>query len=62
MGRKTMTLAQYIKDLQAFLGYHPECLNLPVWYATDDEGNDFKPILYTASAFNYNGKDIVLVN
>jgi hypothetical protein len=44
-----MTLKDYINNLQRFGAENPETLNLKVIYSKDEEGNEFKPVIYGAS-------------
>lgn len=42
-----MLLKEYIANLQKFVNDYPECLELCVVYATDDEGNSYENIHYS---------------
>lgn len=48
------TLKKYIEDLQKFADKHPELLNKPVGYMTDDEGNGFSTNIYKPTLTYYN--------
>ena len=39
-----MKISEMIKNLQEFKAEHGD---LEVWYAVDDEGNDYHPVYYT---------------
>jgi hypothetical protein len=41
-----MTLREYIFHLQEFAKKDKRTLDLPVVYSVDDEGNDFKEVLF----------------
>lgn len=42
-----MTFKEYLKQLNELAKDNPEALGLKVYTATDDEGNDFKPVYYS---------------
>jgi hypothetical protein len=41
-----MTLQQYQTKLTTILKQHPDAANLQVIAASDDEGNQFNPVIY----------------
>lgn len=43
-----MILKDFIKELQNLVEQHPEFAELPVAYASDDEGNDYHIVHQTA--------------
>jgi hypothetical protein len=51
-----MKLSEYIKNLQSFMDRYGD---LDCWYETDDEGNEYHPIVYEPSLyciFKHNGE------
>lgn len=48
------TLKKYISDLQKFADKHPDLLNSPVGYVTDDEGNGFSTTVCKPTLTYYN--------
>lgn len=44
-----MKLKDYLKHLQELVEEHPEMLEYDVVYSSDDEGNDFKEVIYLPS-------------
>ena len=49
-----MLLSEYIKKLHAIFKEHGD---LPLIYSKDDEGNEFRPVVYDPSVGNYNEAD-----
>ena len=49
-----MLLSEYIKKLQAIFEKHGD---LPLIYSNDDEGNEFRPVVYDPGVGNYNCED-----
>jgi len=49
-----MKLSEYIKKLQQ---YEKEYGHLKVIYSVDDEGNDFKNVIYSPSLGYYDGEE-----
>ena len=47
-----MKISEMIKNLQEFMAEHGD---IEVWYAVDDEGNDYHPIYFTPSLYYTNG-------
>jgi len=43
---KTMTLREYLNELQQFAETFPECLDMEVIYSRDDEGNGYQKVYY----------------
>jgi hypothetical protein len=48
-----MTLEKYITKLNKLVEKHPESLNMKVVFSIDEEGNEFKPVIYDPSIGNY---------
>ena len=44
-----MTLKEYALLVAKFVKENEELLDKPVFFSTDDEGNDFKPVIYGPS-------------
>ena len=44
-----MNLQEYVNELQTFLTEHPELAESKVYYASDDEGNAFRPVWSSSS-------------
>lgn len=62
-----MNLYEYRKQINKFMKLNPQAAGMEVWYASDDEGNDFHPVIYAPSIFREkNGHDsekpVVLIN
>lgn len=51
------TLKEFIKDLELFAKKHPELLDKPVGYFSDDEGNWFSTNVYPPSVIYYHKRD-----
>lgn len=45
----SLTLQTYIQQLQEFLDDNPELAEAEVWYASDDEGNNYQKVGYSPS-------------
>jgi len=54
-----MKLSEYIKNLQQ---YEKEYGHLNVIYSADDEGNNFKNVIYSPSLGYYDGEDYMFVD
>lgn len=52
-----MTLREYIAWLQAIVDADPKVLEFKVVYATDDEGNDFRPVWSNWTIWHYDDAD-----
>ena len=52
-----MTVKEYLDKLQKLVEEHPEYLELKVVYSKDDEGNQFKPVIYDPSAGFYQRRE-----
>jgi hypothetical protein len=52
-----MKLSKYLEELQKFAKEHPEALDLECYTASDDEGNDYNSVHYSASLGNYSGDE-----
>lgn len=46
-----MKISKMIKGLEEFMAEHGD---LECWYATDDEGNAYRPVYYTPSKYYVN--------
>lgn len=44
-----MTLKEYYKSLKKFISKNPKCLDMEVYYSSDDEGNSFHEVIYEPS-------------
>jgi len=44
-----MKLKKYLESLNKLAKDHPESLDLDIIYASDDEGNSFNPVNFTAT-------------
>lgn len=42
-----MKLKKYIKQLKHFAKNNPECLNMKVYIAIDDEGNGYDEVIFS---------------
>lgn len=52
-----MNFKEYIEQLKEFYDGHPECHNMKVVYAKDDEGNGYSNVIYNASFGEYDGEN-----
>ena len=61
-----MILKKYLDHIKKLAEQNPELLEATVIYASDDEGNSFHEISYSAASGNYDGQsfstDIAPVN
>ncbi len=48
-----MKLKEYMKELKELVKKHPELANAELVTSSDDEGNDFIPVIYGPSAGIY---------
>lgn len=42
-----MNLKEYAEELNIFLKTYPRAARLPIVYSIDDEGNEYKPVVFT---------------
>lgn len=54
-----ITLKDYVEKLNDFIKENPETLELMVVYGVDDEGNDYKPIVYTPSKGKFDKNEFI---
>jgi hypothetical protein len=51
-----MTLKEYLENIQKLVDENPNLLYLQVISSSDDEGNSFSPVIYTATPGYYDGE------
>ena len=51
-----MLLKDYLNNIDKQVKANPEMLELPIVYASDDEGNSFHAVIYMATMGNYRAK------
>lgn len=59
-----MTLKEYIKGIEDFVKQYPEALDMPVIYASNDEGNSYHTIYNTPTIIQVHsleGRDLEVV-
>ena len=56
---KSITLKQYLENIQNFIKENPGALDFEVVYSADEEGNEFKPIQFLPTRGHFDGQDFV---
>lgn len=54
-----MTLREYIEGINNFAKLHPEALDYIVVYSSDDEGNNYYPVIFEPAKGVYEKGDFV---
>ena len=52
-----MTLRKHIKRLQTIAKQHPKALDMPLIFASDEEGNSFDFVYYHADFMHYDADE-----
>ena len=52
-----ITVREFLEDINEEVKNHPELLDMPIIYATDDEGNDFHLVCSNTTKVFYENSD-----